>query len=617
MNFQSNQAFVPSGTAQQWSSCSSAGVKRLTGILLVSLLLSSCSGSHSGGQDPVSNPETELGAANPSDDDPQQPVEINLEGDTLIPPPAPELNITAGSGTLNFSWMDAPAGSSVSLEEYNRSTRETRPVVEKFESGVTTYQLPVSVLTFDWQNIQYILSVCTESDCLRSYAQPVDHLRDRLSLMLHIEDASEFDLFASAINTTSNARLVASGSPGRDVPDPFTNEPVVDAGSVTLFFEVEGLWWHGATLTAEDPQYNTQFGSAIGLDQFGDTVVVGAPYASGASGAVYVFERAGETWVQTQKLTPANNHAMARFGTSIAVSEDARTIVVGASGDANPSETQSTDMDEYSSPDAGAAHIFRFDSASNDWLETGYIRSDGISANALFGARVSVDATAGTLVVSAPGEVVDSTSTGALYIFDISQNDARLSQKLTRNAVSGTLDLGPGFALSANGSTLASSSRSLPPIGVSRVTDLRKPQTHINVYQKDDSGMFIDQATLTPAGVHGYESNAALSISDNGEMLATAISNEDSAGNSVTLYQMQSGSWESTNIFENPSAQTNEYGAKIKLSGEGSLLMVSAATESLNSASNNPGLDEPSTAESGNENTGESETNAAGAMYLY
>ena len=64
------------------------------------------------------------------------------------------------------------------------------------------------------------------------------------------------------------------------------------------------------------------FGAAVAVD--GDTIVVGAPFASG-SGEAYVYTRAGDTWEQRLRLESPGN---AQFGRAVAIERD--LTLVGA-----------------------------------------------------------------------------------------------------------------------------------------------------------------------------------------------------------------------------------------------------------------------------------------------
>src|SRR6185295_4501073 len=87
------------------------------------------------------------------------------------------------------------------------------------------------------------------------------------------------------------------------------------------------------------------FGYSLGLSADGNSLFVGAPgessFATGVgppqtdnngpnSGAAYLFTRSAGAWTQNGYFKMSTNQNSASFGTSVAISADANTLVVGA-----------------------------------------------------------------------------------------------------------------------------------------------------------------------------------------------------------------------------------------------------------------------------------------------
>src|SRR5262249_13605387 len=87
-------------------------------------------------------------------------------------------------------------------------------------------------------------------------------------------------------------------------------------------------------LTAADGAANDLFGSSVALSGDGNTALVGAPAktigTTAAQGAAYVFVRSGSIWSQQAELTAADGAARDAFGESVALSRDGNTALVGA-----------------------------------------------------------------------------------------------------------------------------------------------------------------------------------------------------------------------------------------------------------------------------------------------
>jgi hypothetical protein len=104
---------------------------------------------------------------------------------------------------------------------------------------------------------------------------------------------------------------------------PYASEAgLEDAGAVYVFQRVGSVWTEEQRLVAGIPSEEAAFGRDV--DVQGDTVVVGAPRQDVLfftdAGRVYVFNRSGEVWAQHQVLTAASPIDYQGFGTALALS---------------------------------------------------------------------------------------------------------------------------------------------------------------------------------------------------------------------------------------------------------------------------------------------------------
>ena len=76
------------------------------------------------------------------------------------------------------------------------------------------------------------------------------------------------------------------------------------------------------------------------------------------AGAVYVFTRTGATWVQQAYVKSSNAGAGDEFGSSMALSRDGRTLLVGARGEDSAAKGVNGSQADNSLRDAGAAYLF-------------------------------------------------------------------------------------------------------------------------------------------------------------------------------------------------------------------------------------------------------------------
>ena len=80
---------------------------------------------------------------------------------------------------------------------------------------------------------------------------------------------------------------------------------------------------------------NGWFGFRVALSADGNTALVGGHIDNGAKGAAWVFRRSGGIWTQEAKFAPLDEVGAGEFGSSVALSGDGNTALVGARSDAN------------------------------------------------------------------------------------------------------------------------------------------------------------------------------------------------------------------------------------------------------------------------------------------
>jgi len=117
------------------------------------------------------------------------------------------------------------------------------------------------------------------------------------------------------------------------------------SGSAYVFMRDGDSWNQQDKLIASDAAAGDAFGASVALS--GDRAVVGAPGNDDHgedSGAAYVFERDGETWIEQAKLTATDAQADAEFGNAVALSGGSALIAAF--------------MDDNRAGRAGAAYVY-------------------------------------------------------------------------------------------------------------------------------------------------------------------------------------------------------------------------------------------------------------------
>ena len=162
-------------------------------------------------------------------------------------------------------------------------------------------------------------------------------------------------------------------------------------GSAYVFERVNGTWQHAAQLRASDGSFGDVFGYSVSINAA--TIVVGAP-SDDLIGSVYVFQRAGNIWQQTAKLTPGDGILYDEFGRAVAAGSG--TVVVGA-----PSN-------------AGSGAVYLFKRSSGGWQRVDKIAASDAALGDYFGW--SVAASSRTIVVGAPLDTDNGEYSGSAYV---------------------------------------------------------------------------------------------------------------------------------------------------------------------------------------------------------
>jgi len=133
-----------------------------------------------------------------------------------------------------------------------------------------------------------------------------------------------------------------------------------DSGAAWIFTRSNGSWiQQGPKLTGAGPGYEIGFGSSVAISADGNTALVGGPSDNSGVGALWVFTRANDVWSQQgDKL--GGSGAKSFFGSPVALSADGNTAVAG--GSAIPLSLESTGV--------GAA-LWVFTRSNGVWSQQG------------------------------------------------------------------------------------------------------------------------------------------------------------------------------------------------------------------------------------------------------
>ena len=227
---------------------------------------------------------------------------------------------------------------------------------------------------------------------------------NRVGILTGSNAGQNGDNFGICVATSADGKTIIAGAPN----DELTGSD--NTGLVYVFDRVGNTFNQVGILTGSNSnETGDNFGICVATSADGKTIFVGASADETTvtdSGAVYAFDRVGNTFNQVGILTGSNAIGADKFGISVATSADGKTIFVGASAD----ETTVTD--------SGA--VYAFDRVGNTFNQVGILTSSNSVGSGEFGVSVSTSADGKTVLVGAPGENAPDleASTGVAYVFD-------------------------------------------------------------------------------------------------------------------------------------------------------------------------------------------------------
>jgi hypothetical protein len=209
----------------------------------------------------------------------------------------------------------------------------------------------------------------------------------------------------------------------------------VDASSARYPLRIDPLIQQGEKLTGAGSVGESGLGRGVALSGDGNTALVGGAGDGGGVGAAWVFTRSGTTWTQQAELKGAEAGGKAAFGSSVSLSSDGNTALVGAPHD---------------SGEPGAAWVFTRSGSAWSAQGTKLTGSEEIGESE-FGDSVALSSDGSTALIGGWG---DNISIGAAWVF--SRSGSAWSQqgaKLTGAGEIGTGEFGYSVALSFDGNT--------------------------------------------------------------------------------------------------------------------------------------------------------------------
>lgn len=468
---------------------------------------------------------------------------------------------------------------------------------------------------------RYILSACDATLCLDSNTATVATLSPGVGYLkasvTSAAGALGLGLDVSADGNTLAIGLTNDDSSAIGIDGNEADTSASNSGAVYVYTRDGAEWTRAAYIKATNTGANDQFGSSVALSADGSTLVVGATgedsdatgvggdqtndLASG-SGAAYVYERNGNTWVPSAYLKATNAEANDSFGSAVSISDDAGTIAVGASQE---------DGNANGVLNSGAAYVYTRSGAA--WLApAGVLRASNPGMSDNFG-MVALSADGATLLVGAFAEEscatgVDGDQTnnacndsGAAYIFT-SNAGAWTQQAYLKATNTGVGDMfGLRLAISADGNAVAVGARfeDSSATGTNgNGADNALADTGAVYLFRRSAGVWSPPDYIKPSRqAPGAQFGSSMALSQDGTILAIGASSDPTGGRglfgnasfstgsaldsgSIYIVEYAAGEWRYRSYLKSTNADPGDFfGGTLSMSADGEVLVGAATGE--------------------------------------
>ena len=311
---------------------------------------------------------------------------LNVSFDPVVGKPSLSLQLVAPKKFV-FTWSAVPNAQQYRLME-NIDGKSGYSLVKNLTANLRRHELSVGL----HQKIEasYVLEACDASGKCRA-SNPVKVPDDISSAVTRLSTDS---LMLTALALSRDGRFMAlgfefddSGAVGingpSDVPD------IDQAGSVHVYEKRNSTWTRVAVIKHAEPSERQKFGRSLAFNADASVLAVGTEGVYGAApsvGAAYVFTRSGNSWQQTAEILPEFTEDWLQFASELALSDDGKTLVVGAVYDSGTPDNPGAVV----VPSSGAAHVYKFN--GSDWVKTAYIKAANPEEYEAMGSSISLSA---------------------------------------------------------------------------------------------------------------------------------------------------------------------------------------------------------------------------------
>jgi hypothetical protein len=371
---------------------------------------------------------------------------------------------------------------------------------------------------------------------------------------IQASDAQQTDYFGYSAQISGDGNTAIVGALNEDTV-------ATNAGAAYIFTRSGSTWSQQAKIQSGDVELSDNFGTSVSISGDGNTVIVGAPLedtGATSAGAAYIFIRSGTSWTQQAKIQSSDVQQADYFGQSVSISGDGNTVIVSAH------------LEDTVATSAGAAYIFT--RSGFTWSEQAKIQASDAQQGDTFGLAVSISEDGNTAIVGALYEDTGAINAGAAYIFTRSGTTWSEQDKIQASDPEEEDTFGRFISISGDGNTAI-----------------------VGAWQEDTGGFdagaayiftrsgstWSQQAKIQSSDIQtGDKFGGGVSISRDGNTAIVGAYFEDTGATSAGaayIFTRSGSTWSQQSKIQPSDAQQSDFfGWSVSLSSDGNTAFVSA-----------------------------------------
>lgn len=214
------------------------------------------------------------------------------------------------------------------------------------------------------------------------------------------DDAEGGDRFGCSISFSEDESVLVVGASGEDPSD------ISNSGAAYVFEYQNGTYVQTQKLQPSNPELSKLFGRQVNISSDGNLITVSSARGDGElTFRVYVFEKQGTNFVQTQEIVPSELEHFSQFGSNLQISHDSNFLVI-------PSPA----LDIGTTINAGKVYIY--EKQNGIFIETQVLQEEApISNYDIFGKSAVISSDDSLIYIGSQNSDKAATNAGAVFVY--------------------------------------------------------------------------------------------------------------------------------------------------------------------------------------------------------